>query len=71
MIFLSVNSINLFIDNFIGWPIFNSMGGFTIADKLDEHGLDLYISRADRHPNKEGHEMIAQLFYDRYRMLNV
>ena len=62
---------DLFVDNFIGWPIFPALGGFTIADKLDERGEDLFISKMDRHPNEKGHEMIAQLFYDRYKMLHV
>jgi len=50
--------------NFIGWPIFSEIGGWCIEDKMEERHR---YSEHDRHPNKEGHEFIADLFYKKYK----
>ena len=54
----------------IGWPIIYSIGGWCIdnwLDEVDENGnrsdSNLRISRSDSHPNKEGHEKIAEYLY--------
>ena len=62
---------------FIGWPIFQDIGGFTVDDFLIEHDpkrqkniIDGTLNEAmhptDNHPNKLGHEQIANLIYDYY-----
>ena len=57
------------LDNFIGWPVQNTIGGFTIEQKClmtPKRGLnrpDLIISQYDFHPNKKGHETIADYIY--------
>lgn len=54
----------------IGWPIIYSIGGWCIDNWLDEvdenrnrTDSNLRISRSDSHPNKEGHEKIAEYLY--------
>lgn len=44
---------------FIGYPGLEELGGFNLYDKLQ---LDDYL-RADKHPNKEGNELIADTVY--------
>ena len=39
------------------------VGGFTFDDKLSD---DLRVSEEDRHPNTEGHKLIAELLYNFY-----
>lgn len=58
------------IKNFIGYPPIKYLGGHTIEDKtlfLDEgiSNKELIISEYDKHPNKLGHEKIAEFIYDR------
>jgi len=48
---------------FIGWPMATEIGGFTFDDKLSD---DLRVSEEDRHPNTEGHKLIAELLYNFY-----
>ena len=57
------------LDNFIGWPIQSTIGGFTIEQKClmtpkrAFNRPDLIISQYDFHPNKKGHEIIADYIY--------
>ena len=51
------------VNNFIGWPMFNELGGFSLAHKVMK-ARDK-ISELDSHPNKQGHERIAEFLYDR------
>ena len=51
------------VNNFIGWPMFNELGGFSLAHKVMK-ARDR-ISELDSHPNKQGHERIAEFLYDR------
>jgi hypothetical protein len=48
--------------NFIGWPIYDKIGGYCIRDKLDQDKH--FISKEDRHPNAEGQKIIAELIYN-------
>ncbi len=55
-------------DNFIGWAPTPKLGGFAIEQKvLMNKNLqtqqDLCISEYDFHPNKRGHELIAEYLY--------
>jgi hypothetical protein len=53
--------------NFIGWPPIIPPG-FTIREKFegpDQIDQEKYlISKKDRHPNEEGHKLIAQTIYE-------
>ena len=70
--------LNLYIDyerhidtnNFIGYPPSPRLGGYTIEDKTlinsnKQNIKKLIISDYDYHPNKKGHEKIAEFIYDR------
>ena len=53
--------------HFIGWPIYNEIGGFTLSNKISNNlRVDPPV---DMHPNQEGHELIANLFYRGYKWL--
>ena len=59
-------------DKFIGWPIMWEIGGYTInniLNKLDPEGKHLRISDEDRHPNAEGHKIMAQELYNAYEKI--
>lgn len=65
---------------FVGWPIFTTIGGFAVDQHLD--GMDpTFLSnridgrtipdsdqgdKYDSHPNKLGHEQMADLLYNQY-----
>jgi len=57
---------------FLGWPMFNELGGWNIdtwLDIVDSGGRkgknsDVRISDEDKHPNKKGHEKIAEMLYN-------
>ena len=62
---------------FIGWPIFDKIGGFTMDNFLDEKDPTGTLNRIDgrrnsvgsmidNHPNKLGHEQIADFIYEYY-----
>ncbi len=53
--------------HFIGWPLYKEMGGFTLSDKISNKLRVNYP--VDMHPNQEGHELIADMFYNRYKGL--
>lgn len=48
---------------FFGYPILKGLGGYTLYDELN----DYRISKQDAHPNKEGHEFIAEKYYETYK----
>ena len=56
-------------DKFIGWPIAEELGGFTLCSNgspiFMKHDRSAKVSEYDAHPNKKGHEMIAEYIYDR------
>ena len=56
---------------FLGWPIFDELGGWNIDTWIDKVSSvkrgeysDLRISIDDCHPNKKGHEKIAEMLYN-------
>ena len=66
-------------DNFIGWPIIDEMNGFNFSEKFISSSLfsslklektfirerlGLIISEKDWHPNKYGHELLAEKIYE-------
>tara|TARA_B100000902_G_scaffold69509_1_gene75400 strand:+ start:43 stop:801 length:759 start_codon:yes stop_codon:yes gene_type:complete len=54
---------NKFNDKFFNWPTDEELGGFSIEFEVLEEKHK--ISKLDRHPNKLGHERIAEYLYDR------
>jgi len=57
--------------SFLGWPMFDELGGWNIDTWLDEiasvktgQNSDVRISDEDSHPNKKGHEKIAEMLYN-------
>ncbi len=56
-------------DNFLGYPCDERLDGYNIKEKVlkgyGEEGRPYQISQFDTHPNKKGHELIAEFLYDR------
>ena len=50
-------------DNFLGWPGNERMGGLPFSSLVDD--IHYQIGKHDPHPNKLGHESIAEVIYDR------
>tara|TARA_B100001996_G_scaffold184695_1_gene141248 strand:+ start:5781 stop:6596 length:816 start_codon:yes stop_codon:yes gene_type:complete len=55
-------------NNFIGWPMTHRLGGFAVEQKVMmnedlKNDWDLLISKYDFHPNKKGHEKLAEYIY--------
>lgn len=50
--------------SFIGWPIYEPIGGKNINWELNRNNLT--IGELDGHPNAQGHHYIAQKYYDYY-----
>ena len=55
--------VDKFKDNFIGWPVVRSLGGYSAEWLL---GHNDRISPEDSHPNKNGHKAIGERIYDEY-----
>ena len=61
-------------EKFIGWPIMQELGGYSVTnilDKLDPERTQLRISKEDKHPNAEGHKIIAQEIYNAYEKVYI
>ena len=71
--YFSFNKWDLEIEDFIGWPLIPlqskevpirnkplAAAGFDLCEYLEENKM--YLHEQDTHPNKEGHEFIAELF---------
>ena len=57
---------------FIGWPIMREIGGKsvdTIFDNFDPNRKKFRLSEEDTHPNKEGHKIISEYLYDKYKKI--
>ena len=69
--FLDCPQIHLINDNkFIGWPMYEEIGGRTMwyeLDKADPKQDKLRVSKEDLHPNDIGHEYMAEILYDKYK----
>lgn len=50
---------------FIGWPLSNEYGGFSLQKRLIYLKDKTMLSSIDHHPNKKGHEVIARFIYER------
>lgn len=50
--------------SFIGWPIYEPIGGKNINAEIYNNGLTM--GPLDGHPNKKGHHYIAQTYYEHY-----
>lgn len=52
---------------FLGWPILPELNGYNIQNKVTDNSRLRHIfslSELDSHPNKKGHEMIAEFIYE-------
>jgi hypothetical protein len=61
-------------DQFIGWPILEQIGGYTIndmLDKIDPERNQLRVSAEDTHPNAEGHKIMSQEIYNAYEKIYI
>ena len=59
---------------FIGWPIMQELGGYSVTnmlDKLDPERTQLRISKENSHPSGEGHKIIAQEIYNAYEKIYI
>lgn len=54
--------------HFIGWPMIKEIGGYSYDD-LRYGKEEYYISKMDRHPNKNAQEIIAKYFLERHNVL--
>ena len=50
---------------FIGWPLSDELGGFSLQRKFIGFKAKTMISELDNHPNKYGQKVIAEFIYDR------
>src|SRR6056300_1051501 len=57
------NKINT--SKFIGWPLSEEYGGFSLQKKLIQLEQNTMLSEKDNHPNKLGQERLAEFIYDR------
>ena len=57
------------LEGTIGWPYSYLLDGFTLHDKMREHGTDMCISEFDEHPNELGCELISEVYYDEYKKM--
>lgn len=57
-------------ENVIGWPFLESLGGFEF-NRSNMLPLDYRVGGNDMHPNREGHEFIAQYFIEKYKEVYV
>ena len=51
-------------DTFMGWPIFEEIGGWHIDTLLDKY-KNVRISPQDNHPNRKGNELISNFFFNK------
>ena len=60
-------------NNFIGWPIEESIGGYCfdslLTDTFHWSASSTRISSADTHPNGDGHKLINKVLYDEYKKI--
>ena len=51
-------------EKFIGWPIQENLGGFTMSSVMKESSPIYYLNKYDTHPNKNGMELISKMILD-------
>ena len=60
--------------NFIGFPIMQNIGGYSLDDVIlsletGEKDYTYRVSSSDSHPNTKGHKIFADNLYDRYKKI--
>ena len=60
--------------NFIGFPIMQNIGGYSLDDVIlsletGEEDYTYRVSSSDSHPNTKGHKIFADHLYDRYKKI--
>ena len=52
-------------EKYIGWPVWNELDGFCFQDPIraypENNDFKYWCSQTDGHPNKLGHEKIAEV----------
>ena len=51
-------------EKFIGWPIQENLGGFSMSSVMAESSPIYYLNKYDIHPNKKGMELISKMILD-------
>jgi hypothetical protein len=54
-------------DIFMGWPMYEEIGGTVLTNGFK--GNDCVVGEDDGHPNRRGHEIISEHYYERYNKL--
>jgi len=57
------NKVN--VDKFLGWPLAEELGGFSLQKRHIRLEHDTIISDLDNHPNEKGHQVLAEEIYAR------
>jgi len=57
------------VDNhtLIGWPFHPYINGWSLGAEILTDKERIAPDKGDHHPNKKGHELIAEVFYDKYQ----
>ena len=56
---------NLNTKKFLGWPLSDEFGGYSLQKKLIHFEEKTMISEQDSHPNEKGHKVISEFIYER------
>ena len=54
---------------YIGWPVYSEFDGYSF-DSLTNDQEKYHISSFDKHPNKDGHKLISNTFYEKIKNEN-
>lgn len=57
--------LNAYSDKFVGWPIFTALNGSSYSSRYQDR-KDLEVSDRDPHPNKNGQQILANEFLQKY-----
>lgn len=63
------NFYNIDVNKFIGWPIFEELGGYFLTQHFDDDkriGYKYGSKIFDLHLNEDGHKLIADMYYNKW-----
>jgi hypothetical protein len=58
-------------ETLIGWPNIKHLGGYSINHDILKEEDKISPEKGDWHPNRQGHELIAELYYEKYKEIYV
>jgi len=64
------NFYNIDAKKFIGWPIFEELGGYFLTEHIDETkriGYKYNSKTFDHHLNEDGHKQVADIYYSKWK----